>query len=243
VQTYGLITQTNALVVQLQATQATTQTDVQNIVNTGLSSFQTTIEQALTVDTQTLQAAAGGGTQASSTELQTIQTALQADVATIESVETTTGQKVVAGNTTIGTELSTELAQVLKETDSDAQGLTALITQQSQQILNTLQSEAAMTQQQYNTLLRLQIEQALAGWGPVVPEVKFMLPTAQGGFLNATPVGVQEVVTTDLTAAQADGVKIKATAITELSLANTALAAGQWTTAFADYAQAYQALA
>ncbi len=184
VQTYGLITSINGLIVTLQATQATTQQDVVNILNTGLSSFQTSIEEALTVDTQTLQAATGSGTQGSSTELQTIQTALQNDMTTIDSVETTEGQKVVAGDTTINNDLSTELAGVLKETDSDAQGLTALITQQSQQILNTLQSQASTTQQQYNSLLRLQIEQALAGWGPVVPEVKFMLPVSLGGFLE-----------------------------------------------------------
>ena len=242
VQTYGLMTSTTTLIVQLQATQAKTQQDVQNIVNTGLSSFQQTIQQALTSDTNTLQASTGGTTQGTTTELQTLQTALQNDAATIQNTETTTGQQVVTGVTTIQTTLATDLAQIIKETDADAQGLTTLVTQGNQKILNTIQSESAMTLQQYQGYLKLQIEQALAGWGPVVPEVKFMLPAKYGGFLDSTPVGVQSVVTSDLAAMQKIGL-VKSTAVTYLSAGNTALAASQYTTAFTDFAKAYQALA
>ena len=51
------------------------------------------------------------------------------------------------------------------------------------------------------------------------------------------------MVTTDLTAAQAIGVTEKPAAVIDLSAANAALSAGQYTPAFADYAAAYQALA
>jgi len=230
------------LLTTIGSTTATMQTGVQNIQST-LTTFQTTLQQALSSDTQTLQATVGSDTQGTATELQVIQTALQQDSTTIEALEKTTGQQVVAGTSTIQTALTADLSQILHETDADAQGLTTLITQGDQQILNTIQSQAASAQSQYNELLRLQIEQALGGWGPVVPEVKFMLPASEGGFLNSTPVGVQSVVTADLASMQAIGAKIKPAAVIDLTAGNTALAAGQYQTAFADFAGAYQALA
>jgi len=240
---YGLMTSTQTLIVQLQATQAKTQQDVENIVNTGLVTFQQTIQQALTSDSNTLQATAGGDSQTTGTELQILQTALQNDDATIEKTETTTGQQVVSGVASIQSSLASDLTQIINEIDADAQGLTTLVVQGNQKILNTIQSQAAMTLQQYQGYLKLQIEQALAGWGPLVPEVKFMLPAKYGGFLDSTPVGVQSVVTSDLAAMQKIGAPVKPTAVTLLSAGNTALAAGQYTTAFTDFAKAYQALA
>jgi hypothetical protein len=230
------------LLTTIGSTTATVQTGVQNIQST-LTTFQTTLQQALTSDTQTLQATVGGDTQGTATELQVIQTALQQDSTTIQASETTTGQQVVAGTSTIQTALTADLSQILHETDADAAGLTTLITQGNQQILNAIQTQAASAQSQYNELLRLQIEQALAGWGPVVPEVKFMLPASEGGFLNSTPVGVQSVVTADLASIQAIGGKPKPAAVTDLAAGNTALAAGQYQTAFSYFAGAYQALA
>jgi hypothetical protein len=245
IQIYGLATSNSGLIVDLQATQATTQQDVENIVHTGLSTFQTTLQEALTSDTNSMQATAGSNSQGEIGQMQLIQTALQSDIATVESEESTTGQQVVTGDTTIQTDLSAALTQILNETDKDAAGLTTLVTQDNQQILNTLQSESSMTQQQYDNLLRLQIEQALAGYGPVVPEAKFMLPVSQGGFLNATPVGVQEVVTTDLQAMLSIGAKVKPAAATDLAAGNAALAANppQYVSAWSYFAEAYQALA
>ena len=56
-------------------------------------------------------------------------------------------------------------------------------------------------------------------------------------------MGVQEVVTDDLNALKALGVKITPSALSNLNAANTALAAGQYTTAYADYAACYVAIA
>jgi len=235
VATYNLVT-------TIGTSTATIETGIQNI-QTQLNSFQTTIEQALSSDTQTLQATVGGDTQGTATELQVIQTALQNDATTIESLETTNSQQVVAGTTKISTALSADLTQILNEIDTDAQALTTLVTQGNQKIVNALQSTFAASQQQYQSSLQVEIEQGLAGWAPVVPEVQLMLPVSMGGLLNATPVGVQEVVTTDIANLQAQGVKVKAAAITDLSLANSYLAANNYLSAWSYYAQAYQAAA
>ena len=77
----------------------------------------------------------------------------------------------------------------------------------------------------------------------MVPEVELMTPVSLGGLLNATPVGVQEVVNTDIQGLQSLGVKIKAAATVDLAAANAAVTAGHWTTAWTDFEMAYQASA
>jgi hypothetical protein len=232
VATYDLATTLNTSI-------ATITTDVQNI-QTQITSFQTTITQALADDTQLLQTTTGSDDQGITTELQIIQSALQNDVTTISSAEKSNDQQVISGATTIQNSISSMLSQILHETDSEAQGLNTFITQENQQILNALQSSATQAQQEYEANLQVLIEQGLAGWAPVVPEVQLMLPAKLGGLLDATPVGVQEVVTSDIQGLQAQGVKVKALAITDLSYANAALAAGNYVGAWSYYAQAYQ---
>jgi hypothetical protein len=244
--TYGLITNLGTAVATLQTTENTTQQDVAS-AQTGLNSLATSIGQALASDTQALQASGGTDTQSTATELQTIQSALQADLTTIEGAETTTGQTEKAetdkGTSTLQTALSAALAQILNETDSDAQGLTTLVTQGDQQIMTAVQSNFSAQQQQFDTTLQLEIEEGLAGWQPTVPEAQLLLPASAGGYLNSTPVGVQEVVTSDLQALQSIGVAVKPLAVTDLNAGDAALTAGQWATAWNDFANSYRSFA
>jgi hypothetical protein len=237
--TYNLMTSMYGLIVQSQSTETTTDQDVQNL-QTGLTTVQQTLIQALTSSTDTQQSTTGGDTQGSNTELQIIQTALQNDLTTIQKLQTTTSQQVVNGVSTIQTNLSGDLTQIIHETDTDAQGLSTLITGGNQQILNALQSNFATTQQEFQSNLQVEIEQDLSGWAPVVPEVQLILPASMGGYLDATPVGVQETVTNDIASLQKAGVAIKPLAITDLAAANAALTAHNYTLAWTDYADAYQ---
>jgi hypothetical protein len=236
---YNLATSMTALVVQSQSTETTTDQDVLNL-QSGLTLVQQTLVQALTSSTNTLQSTTGGDNQQTTTELQVIQTGLQNDLTTVQKLQTTTSQQVVAGVSAIQSSLSLDLTQIIHEIDVDAQGLTTLITAGNQQILNALQVNFNMTQQQFQANLQVEIEQGLAGWAPVVPEVQLVLPSSMGGYLDSTPVGVQEVVTTDIASLQKLGVAIKPLAITDLAAANAALAAGKYTLAWTDYAIAYQ---
>jgi hypothetical protein len=246
VATYGLVTSLTSAVASVQTTANTTQVDVLNL-QSNLTTLQTTLQESLTSDTQTLQLTTGSDTQSTASELQTIQSALQSDLTTIDSLQSSTGVKVDneidKNNSAIQSSLATDTTTILNQTDSDAQGLTTLITQGNQQITNALQSNFSAQQQQYENTLQIEIEQGLAGWAPVVPEVQLMLPTSMGGLLNATPVGVQEVVTTDIAGLQKQGVSVKAVAITDLATANSDLAAGQYLAAWSYYAQAYQVAA
>lgn len=239
IQSYSLMTSLMQLIVESQNTENATLQDVLDL-KSQLGTVQQTLEQALTSSTQTVQASISGDNQAQSNEMQIIQAALQKDVTTIQTLQTTTGNEVVNGDTTIESSISTYQTQMLHEIDTDSQGLTALLTQDNQQITNALQSNFAATQGQYQSNLQVLIEQGLAGWGPVVPEVSLMTPVTQGGLLNATPIGVQEVVTADINALQAEGVKLKAAVLTDLAAANAALTAKQYTIAWTDYEDAYQ---
>jgi hypothetical protein len=241
-QTYTLLTTVASSVTQLQTTDNTTQQDVQN-VQSGLVSLQTNLGQSITNDTQALQTTVGSDTQGLTSQLQTDLNGLQQDLTVIEGDESTLSQDVGQlsnGTTTIQSALASDLSKILSETDNDAAQLTALVNQNDQQILNTLKSNFSTQQSEYEANLKLDIEHGLAEWGSRVPQVQFMLPASQGGYLNSTPVGVKEVVTDDLSALQAMGVKITAAALNSFNAANAALAAGQYVTAYQDYAVAYE---
>jgi hypothetical protein len=83
------------------------------------------------------------------------------------------------------------------------------------------------------------IEAALSQNGNA-PIALFQVPSKVGGYLDATPVGVQSIVTNTLKNEQAAGKDITI-AQSYLSQANAALAAGQYKAAYTFYAQAYQA--
>jgi hypothetical protein len=241
-QTYSLLTAIGSAVTQLQTTDNTTQQDVQN-VQSSLSTMQTDVTQTITNDTQAVQSTVGSDTQGLTSQLQTDLTGLHQDLTTIEGDESTLSQDVGQlsnGTSTIQSALSSDLSKILSETDTDAGQLTSLVTQDNQQILNAVNSDFNTQQGQYEANLKLAIEHGLAEYGSIVPQAQFMLPASQGGFLNSTPVGVKEVVTDDLNALQALGVKITAAALNSFNAANAALAAGQYITAYGDYATAYK---
>lgn len=241
-QTYSLLTTVASSVTQIQATGDTTQQDVQN-VQSSLVTLQTNLTQTIASDTQAMQTTVGSDTQGLTSQLQTDLTGLQQDLTTIEGDESTLSQDVGTlnnGTTTIQSSLSAALSKILNETDTDAAGLTTLVTQDNQQILNTLKSNFDTQQSQYEANLKLEIESGLAEYGSIVPQVQFILPASQGGYLDSTPVGVQEVVTDDLHALQALGAKITNAALNAFNNANAALAAGDYVTAYEDFATAYE---
>ena len=241
-QTYSLLTTVGTAVTQIQTTDNTTQQDVQN-VQSSLSTMQTNFTQTITNDTQALQSTVGNDTQGLTSQLQTDLTGLQQDLTIIEGDESTLNQDVgqlSTSTTTIQSALSSDLSKILSETDSDAAQLTSLVTQNDQQIMNLLKSNFNTQQGQYEANLKLQIEAGLSEWGHIVPQTQFILPASQGGYLNSTPVGVQEVVTDDLKALQALGMKVTSAALNSFNAANAALAAGQYITAYQDYAVAYE---
>ena len=242
-QTYNLAASIATTVTNLEKTSDDTVTAVHN-VQTSLVTIQQSLEQTLASDTQTLQTALGSSSQNVASSLQTVQTAIQTDITTIQAAENTNKQAMIAevdkGVTSVQSTLSASLQQALHETDTTAQGLTALVTQGNQQIMNTLQSNFTTGQSEYNNDLKLDIEHAL-GSGQAVVQMK--LPAASGGYLNSTPVGVMQVVNDDLHALQALKVTIQPNIVATVNAGNSAVAAGQWLTAFANFMKAYQSFA
>ncbi len=243
-QTYALLTTVSSVVAQVQSTDDATQQDVQD-VQSSLSSLQADFDSTIASDTQVVQATVGDDNQGLTSQLQTDLQGVQQDLSAIQSDETTLSQsvgQVNSGTTAIQTALSGDLTQLITEIDTQAQSITTLATQDNQQVLNALQTGFSAQQDNFNAILTLQIEQALGTWGNYLPPVQFMLPAAQGGYLNSTPVGVQEVVTTAISELAAAGVNVKSQATRELAAANSALAAGDYETAYYDYAAAYESL-
>jgi hypothetical protein len=246
VQTYSLLTTVAGAATQLQTAAGTTQQDVQSF-QAQLSSFQSTLTQALATDTQAIQPAVGSDVQGVTSQLQTDVTGIEQDIASVQGDEGSLSQQVVnqvnSDTSSVQSALSAQLTKVLNETDSDASALTTVVNQDNQQVLNTVQTNFSAEQTDYNSDLTLEIEQALGQWGNYIPPAQFMLPASQGGFLNSTPVGVQAVVTTDLSAMAASGASVTSSATNDLKEANAALAAGQFLTAYQDFATCYQSFA
>ena len=246
VQTYSLLTTLGTSVTQLQTTENTTLADVEN-VQTMLTDLKNTFLQTMATDTQTVQTTVGSDTQAVYTNLQTDISSLQSDVTTIEDDQAALSNKVInqvnTDSSSVQSSLSSALTKILSQTDSSAESLAILIGQDNQQVLNALQSNFTTQQSEYYANLTLEIEHALAQYGPTVAEVQLVLPASQGGYLNSTPVGVKEVVTNDLNAFAALGGKITPNADSYLNEANAALAAGDYITAYQDYADCYQSFA
>ena len=240
-QTFNLTTSIETAITKLHETGATTLTDVQNL-QTSLTTVHQALQQSLDNTTKSLQSTIGSSTQGVTTQLQTIQTSLQQNLVTIQSLQNTNNQQVIAeinkGTAAVQSSISANLTQILHEVDTTALGLTTLVSKGNQQILNTLQSNFATGQNQYNSNLKLDIELALASG---VPQDQIKLPVSMGGFLNSTPVGVQEVVNDDLHALQALKVTIQPSTVALVNAGNAALAAGQYLAAFANFMKAYQA--
>jgi hypothetical protein len=241
VQAFNLTTSIEASITKLHETGATTLTDVQNL-QTSLTTVHQALQQSLANTTKSLQDTIGSSAQGVTTQLQTIQTSLQQNLATIQTLQSTNNAQVIAevdkGTAAVQSTLSANLTQILHEVDTTALGLTTLVSKGNQQILNTLQSNFATGQSEYNANLKLDIELALASG---IPQDQFKLPVSMGGYLNSTPVGVQEVVNDDLHALQALKVTIQPNIVAQVNAGNAALAAGQYLSAFSSFMKAYQA--
>ena len=242
-QIFSLTTSIETSITDLYTTGAITLTDVQNL-QTSLITVQQSLQQSLDTDTTTLQKTVGSATQGVTTQLQTLQTALQQNITAIQALQNTNNQQVIAeidkGTATVQSSLSGSVTQALHEVDTTALGLTNLVSQGNQQILNTMLSNFTTGQNQYIAELKRRIERAL---GSGVPQIQFKLPASMGGFLNSVPVGVQTVVNDDLHALQALKVTIQPSIVAQVNAANSAVAAGQYLSAYASFAKAYQAFA
>jgi hypothetical protein len=66
------------------------------------------------------------------------------------------------------------------------------------------------------------------------------IPAAQGGYLNAVPIGVQAIATNALAQMTEAGQAVNPAAPQDLAAANADLVAGKYRQAYALYAQTYK---
>jgi hypothetical protein len=246
VQTYNLLATTSAAITALQTTDNATQVDVQGL-STQLTSLQGTISQTISTDDQglqsSLQTTLGSDTQGLTGQLQTDVSALTSDSSSIGQDVTTLSQSVTANQNSDSSSLATDIANavstILGGVNSDAASLNST----SQQLLTTVNSDFQTQQTQFEQQLTLEIQNTLgSGSGTQVPVVQLMLPASKGGYLNAQPVGVQEVITNAFSSLRAIGDPPSNAAVTWMNTATADLGNGQWVEAYKFFVQAYQAL-
>jgi hypothetical protein len=105
--------------------------------------------------------------------------------------------------------------------------------------VDTVSSQVGVVQQTEDDQLALEIQQALTAAAGTPPAAIYEEPATAGGVLDSTPIGVQEVVTNDLTDAQSAGIAVNPAADQDLAAANAALGAGSYKVAYSDYHDAY----
>ena len=116
----------------------------------------------------------------------------------------------------------------------------ALLQEVNQQVLQNLHAQQSQ-QEAFQRELTVEIQASLAA--PLEEnEAIFELPASQGGYLDATPIGVQETVSDLVRSLQATGQPVAAQALLALNLADRALVAGAYKLSYALFKIAYQIL-
>jgi hypothetical protein len=242
VETYNLLANLAGTIAAIKTDTGTIETNVEQ-VSTKIDTMEQSLTQEISAELDKVQTTVGSDTQLNSTLLQSLQTAVQQNDAVLQQLMSSNTQTVVnevdKGTSTVQDSLSQTEAHLIAEVDKQAQSLSSLLTQAQQQLGNSINSGFATQQQNYLANLKLTIENALANG---VNVVEFSLPTSQGGYLDAEPVGVQEVVTDDMNAYQKLNISVPTTALNNFNSANAQLAAGQYLAAYGSYIKAYQAL-
>ncbi|HVB93143.1 MAG TPA: hypothetical protein VND67_02410 [Acidimicrobiales bacterium] len=119
--------------------------------------------------------------------------------------------------------------------NNEEQLLYALVDSRNTLILNKI----AAIQASLNLELKITIENdLLQGTSGAVADLE--VPTSDGGYLNATPIGVQELVTAALGEEQTAGQAVNPAAPQDLASANADLAAQNYKAAFTLYGQTYR---
>ncbi len=119
--------------------------------------------------------------------------------------------------------------------DNEEQLLYALVDSRNTLILDKI----AAIQASLNLELKITIENdLLQGTSGAVADLE--VPASDGGYLDATPIGVQQLVTAALQSEQAAGQAVNPAAPEDLAAANADLTAQQYKAAFNLYGQTYR---
>ena len=106
--------------------------------------------------------------------------------------------------------------------------------------LDTIGQQDSVLQQTADDQLTLNIEEALTAPLGSPPNVQYETPGADGGYLDSTPIGVQELVTSVIQAAQSAGLPVNSAAQRYLAAGNAAYAQQSYQQAYVDYQTAFQ---
>jgi hypothetical protein len=173
-------------------------------------------------------------------ELSRTQGQIQANTVTLIAQVTALTTIVNARTATILQNIGYLRQQLGNEVSTILNSQAAVISVVNQQMLQNLKAQEAASAAR---ALQLQTEvQGVLAASFARNEAIFELPASVGGYLNATPVGVQAVVSGLVVQMQQAGERIAPQALLALALADRALAVGQYKLAYALFKVAYQIL-
>jgi hypothetical protein len=257
VQTYNLVTNAIAALVQLQSTASTTDHDVQT-VQSELTSLQTSLGAAITHNAQAIESALGSDSQGILSQLQTDNSALEQDASTVKTMLAQI-QSSLAGQ--LGSDISSDTAPlatgmglhsavttILGEVDGQAQTVisdlgasTSLEYSGANSAVNNLYNFDSTTETEQVTL---EIENVLLSTSSTVPN-EFEVPGNAGGLLttpNTYNVSVASIVATAQTEFNTANITIPVATATVCSDATNDLTSSNWQQAYFDLRTCYQDL-
>ncbi len=154
------------------------------------------------------------------------------DVVTLEAIDNSRTTTILNTLSNLTKQFDTQIGTVLNSQNA--------VTQLINQLTISQQAADQQTVSYEQLQLKLTIEQDLSSGQANIATLE--LPASQGGYLDSTPVGVQEIVTNTVTAMQQAGETVDPDALQDISNANQALASGNYKVAYAEYRAAYQSL-
>jgi hypothetical protein len=105
--------------------------------------------------------------------------------------------------------------------------------------VNTVSGQVHVVQQTLDDNLNLTIQQDLAEPAGSTPNLALELPASDGGNLDSTPIGVQEIVTAAVKSIGQNGEPENPAATQYLAMANAALSGDNYVQAYDDFHNAY----
>jgi hypothetical protein len=257
VQTYNLMTNAIAGLVQVQSTASTTDQDVQT-VESELTSFQTSLGDAIAQNAQAIESALGSDSQGIISQLQTDNNALEQDSSTVQSTLAQM-QSTLGGQ--LGSEISSDTAPLLTTAGLNS-AVTTILGEIDGQAQTEVEDLTLGTSYDFNQLndgingvytfesrteteqLKLDIESILLSTSSAAPP-DFEVPGSDGGLLttpNTYNVSVADIVTTADAEVSASGVTIPTATTTVCADAKSDLSASNWQQAYFDFRTCYQDL-
>jgi hypothetical protein len=237
-QSWGLINTMNNTVTDLEATSNTINNNLLNVTNqiTNLSTANSTeMDTQLTTVKNSIENIMANDTSTVLNLVQNVQSLVGSNNTSISTAQTTLNTAIIDARDSLAVRITTLSDSLGRAEDS----LKNHITFQTERVLTRIDELKGQDTDHFEAALRVAIETALATGTSMTPVGVLQLPASAGGYLDAEPIGVKQIVTDILEGMKATHQSFNSGGVKYLNSANDALAAGRYKDAWLDYVTAY----